>query len=266
MQQADQAWTQQKNVWKDLHAFGFQNDLKRSPNFVRDPSRPPAPPTAPSAPTDVAAAAAVAAPSIAPAGTVALPQLGRYLPRQCKWALCTYALFEVGLEPSESSAKAIFRRAMTHDHLLSHHLARQALVRLYRASSDVTWNQTNGIIEFLRVFVGVEDDLVAVRVRLLLLDQQFGFASVVEKERVNPFHCRANEYERGALLSRYVGFAQEMCAVPAFLDGVHALAAEDATVRQLKRYLKMSQPGQTLGEAELYQVMDHPRPLTEPMY
>ena len=78
--------------------------------------------------------------------------------------------------------------------------------------------------------------------------------SAVAQERVSPHHCRANEYERGALLSRYVGFAQELCAVPAFLDGVHAMASENSTVLMLKKHLKLSQPGQALGEADLYQV------------
>ena len=180
--QADQAWTQQKSVWKDLHAFGYQNDLKRSPTYVRAAAPPAHGAGAPSAADLAATAAATAvaeAPSAGPAGAIPLPPLGMYLSGQCKWALCSYALFEVGLEPSESSAKAIFRRALAYDHLLSEHLVHHALVRLFRAACDVTWNQTNGIIEFFRVFVSVEDDLVAFRIRTLLLHEHVGLASVV---------------------------------------------------------------------------------------
>ena len=210
------------------------------------------------------------------------------LPRACRYALCTYVLYEVGLElPSEASAKAIVRKAMCHDPTLSMYLARQALQKLHRTVTDAGWGQQmNNIIEFLRVLLTVEgDDLVMFRVNTVLLEQNYGLATIAALERARPSICRTNEYERTGVFSRYLGnivfiysqtlslihpltpatphphrsltlspryllntsyhthpitlgFIQELCLLPVFSDGLHALAAEHERARSVKKCLR----------------------------
>ena len=96
---------------------------------------------------------------------------------------------------------------MCHDPTLTMYLARQALQKLHRTVTDAGWGQQmNNIIEFLRVLLTVEgDDLVMFRVNTVLLEQNYGLATIAALERARPSICRTNEYERTGVFSRYLG-------------------------------------------------------------
>jgi hypothetical protein len=248
--QTDQAWHSPKNPWKDLHAFGYRNDLTRNPNYTPGQGHGQGQVGVGALPAPVPAAETRPTP-------LSLP-LGSLLPRTCKLALCTFSLLEVGLDAcqADASARAITTRVVAHDPQLCIWLARQALVRLYKMTTESAWgNHIAHIIEFLRLYAGAEgDDLVALRIRQVLLAPDVGMVVVAFNERLRPSVCRANEYERVAVFNRYVSYIQEICQTsPAFVDGINALCAEDERVRFVKRYLRLN-PTISLIEHEAYVV------------
>jgi hypothetical protein len=60
----------------------------------------------------------------------------------------------------------------------------QALAKLHRVAPDTSWGQSvNSLLDFIRLLLTVEDSLLPVRVRTVLLDQHHGLAAVAASER-----------------------------------------------------------------------------------
>ena len=71
-----------------------------------------------------------------------------------------------------------------------------------------------------------------------------------------PTHCRANEYNIGHLLERYVGFAQDLLVVQGVTEAMRELALIEPKVHQIKGYLRMT-PGYNLTENDDFQIRNH---------
>ena len=227
--QTDQAWYNAKNVWKDLSAFGYRNNLARNvPGSTSNQSEE------------------------AQAGGAQLQYwiIKTIIPPTCKTCLLSLSLYETGMETSEPSAKAIAKKVCTNDPEFSIELLKQTMMRLARIASESPWGPTLvNLTDFIHLLLTVEDDLTEMRVRTVLLDPTHGFAVIVNQERIRPSNSRANDYERGGVFHRFIGFIQDLCVLPAFVAGINALARDDHRVRFVKGQLNLT-PGVKLMELQ----------------
>jgi hypothetical protein len=228
--QTDQAWYNAKNVWKDLSAFGYRNNLQRA------------------VPGSASTLSALS--EEAHAGGMQLEYwiIKTIIPATCKACLLSLALYETGMDTSEPSAKAIAKKVCTNDPEFSSELLKQTMQRLARIASESPWGPTlANLTDFIHLLLTVEDDLTEMRVRTVLLDHTHGFAVIVNQERIRPSISRANDYERGGVFHRFIGFIQDLCVLPAFVNGINALARDDSRVRYVKGQLNLT-PGLKLSE------------------
>lgn len=183
--QADQAWHNPKSVWKDLHAFGYRNDLTRNKNAnisISEKSNR-GMETFPRSVSDNSDSSAVSSTNDGlnmssnpnTPTTNALPthttnssnpqqiisdfniSLGTALPHICRMTLLNYSLYEAGMETSEAATSAIAKKVVTDSPQLSIHLIRQALVRLHRLATESAWGTSlNSITDFLQLLLSVQ--------------------------------------------------------------------------------------------------------------
>lgn len=172
------------------------------------------------------------------------------IPPACKSCLLSLALYETGMDSAEPSAKAIAKKVCSNDPEFSIELLKQTMQRLVRIASESAWGPTlANLTEFIHLLLSVEDDLSEMRVHTVLLDPTHGFAVIVQQERIRPSNSRANDYERGGLFHRFIGFIQDLCTLPVFVAGINALARDDPRVRYVKGQLSLT-PGLKLSEVQ----------------
>jgi hypothetical protein len=221
---ADLASYNPKEAWKDLHTFGFKNDLSRNAATVSNA-----------------------------AGGGADGELQRMnLPEGCRACLSSIQFYQSGLETSEASAKAIAKRMCAYDEGVSTNLIRQALARLVHMAPDCTWgNALISLNEFMRLILTVDDGLQENRLTEMLLNPQNGLAVHIISELNRPSNCRANDYDRRGLMKRYVTFVQDLLAVDGVKDTFLKLAESEPAIRVVKGHLK-ARPDSNLTENEEY--------------
>ena len=218
--QTDQAWYNAKNVWKDLAAFGYGNNLLRAvPGTQLNHSEE----------------------SLGGGQRLEYWIIKTMIPQSCKTCLLSLGLYETGMDCSEPSAKAIAKRVCTNDPEFSSELLKQTMQRLARIATESPWGATlANLTDFIHLLLTAEDDLTEMRVRTVLLDQTHGFAVIISQERIRPSNSRANDYERGGVLHRFIGFVQDLCVLPAFVAGINALSRDDPRVRFVKGQLTLT--------------------------
>ena len=133
--QTDAAWYNPKNVWKDLSAFGYGNNLLRAAPGSTGLSG------VPSGASDdnlgsLSGAAAYASGSGSSLGLVPAMQLDysvikSVVPPSCKACLLSLGLYEAGMDTSEPSAKAIAKRVCMNDPEYSTELLKQVRYPLH---------------------------------------------------------------------------------------------------------------------------------------
>lgn len=155
---ADTASYNPKAVWKDLQAFGFQNDLSRR--------------------TDAGPAAV----NLATPATVAAPLS---ITEACRACLSHLSFYEQGLVGCEVAARAIAQRVCRNDEKVSHSLISEAIHRLLAISSETSWTPNAALVihDFLRLLLSIDDGLMLKRLQDILLDKNAGFIEVIVRER-----------------------------------------------------------------------------------
>lgn len=238
----ENAMVNPKNVWRDLHAFGFRNDLSRAPQKNKKhlpvavvPAR------SDDSSSDEEDALEYSriesrdtSETISEAGPLELRDI-------CRHCLQNIAFYESGMIYSPAAARAIAQRVCTNDEAASATLIQQALNKLYMVGSDYTWNHLmmSSINDFLRLLLTINDGLQSTRFINILLGSQFGLANViaVEKERM---HSGTHDFSRSFLLDRYLNFVQDLLLEPGAKELLHSLAEEYDHVRLMRGLLKLN--------------------------
>lgn len=105
------------------------------------------------------------------------------LPGPCRACLLHLHLYQVGLEASEMSTKAIVKRVCAHDKIVSASLIRQALQRYRETAPDWSWGSALAlIIDFLRLMLTIPDDLMSWRLNEMLMQPSIGLAGLIGAE------------------------------------------------------------------------------------
>ena len=223
---ADLASINQRDVWRDLHAFGFKNDLTRSSTTnLQDPS------------------------------SVVLPDL-QLCSDTCRESLTTYALYDVGLQQAEAATKAILTRVCYNEIKESTHLLVQALFQLFQHSKSehhIYYDQQvdqpvfHTIVEIIKHMINIDDGIVQHRISTILFQDKIGLLQVYYTERAQPTKCRANDYDSYALYKKYVEWLRQFCTIPRFYEYIELRAETDDFVREVKRNNKL-RPGMDFSE------------------
>jgi len=281
---ADLASYNPKNVWRDLHAFGYRNDLSRSTTTTTTTGNSgigggtvagassatvinysagggstsvvggevanvqSTIPTSQSSATAPSTVTAASEPAIAD-GLAPFTSLN--ISENCRDCLSIITFYECGLNASDAATRAIAKRVCLGDIDMTRSLLHQALEKLYAVASENTWNHVPLAVinDFIKLLVGIDDGLQKERVFEVLMNARFGFASVAYQEKSNPSNCRANEFNKYFMLERYTNFAQELVVVPGVVDVLHTLAEQEPTISFLKGMLRLK-PGSLLTENE----------------
>lgn len=144
-----------KDAWRDLHFFGFKNDLSRSSTAMSVDEN---------------------------SGLVDLTT-PLELPDTCRECLFHLQLFQLGLEASEASTKAIVKRICAYNKSVSVMLIRQALQKYRELAPEWTWGTALTLLsDFLRLLLAVPDDLMKWRLTEILLMPSIGFAGLIASE------------------------------------------------------------------------------------
>eukprot|EP01038_Epipyxis_sp_PR26KG_P004500 gene4500-6357_t len=241
---ADTASYNPKNVWRDLHAFGFRNDLSRARpvgNTNQDNN-------------GANGAQGIGSeenktPEQLPSESLSTNQLS--ISDDCRSCLSNISLYEIGMNASEASTRAIAQRVCYKDENISAKFIEQALRKLYAISSENAWNHHPVLIinEFIRLLLSIDDGLQQFRLREILNHPLCGLATIALNERSRPSNCRANEFNKGFLSERYVTFVQELINVSGVIDNLQQLALMDSKIKTIKGFLRLKQ-GSFLTENE----------------
>jgi len=153
---ADLASYNPKDAWRDLHFFGYKNDLSRSTTAISiDES----------------------------GGQIDLSSSPFDLPGPCRSCLFHLQLFQLGLETSEASTKAIVKRLCAFDKHVSGLLIRQALQKYREVAPEWTWGTAlTSLSDFLRLMLLIPDDLMSWRLTEIMLTPSLGFAGLIASE------------------------------------------------------------------------------------
>jgi hypothetical protein len=117
----------------------------------------------------------------------------------CRHSLSRFSLYEAGMCSSEASTKAIAHRVCLFKLDVSIDLLRQvsvlltiiylrtyifqALTRLHEVSLEVQWGGNSVHMDFIRLQLDLDDELLAERLRTVLTLERVGLAHVVLQER-----------------------------------------------------------------------------------
>lgn len=219
---ADLAFTNPRDVWRDLQAFGFKNDLTRTNSHVQDPSS----------------------------------KLYTDLKKStfCRDSLKTIALYEAGLQQAEGATKAVLTRVCYNEKEDSLALLYQALSQLYvysRSDYNYGYDHSSAIsfIELIKFMINIDDNLAHERFVNILLDQKFGLICVYYVESTQPSKCRANEYEKYTVSRKYIEWLRCCCMIPRFYQFLELKAESDEYVMSIKRKCRL-RPGAVFSEME----------------
>ena len=219
---ADLAFTNPRDVWRDLQAFGFKNDLTRTNLHVQDPSS--------KLYTDLKKSAT------------------------CRESLKTISLYESGLQQADGATKAVLTRVCYNEKDDSSYLMRQALMQLYYySSSDYNYSYDHSsalnYIELIKYMINIDDSLVDERIGLILYDDKFGLLNIYYKESNQPSQCRANDYDKNTVSRKYVEWLKSCCTIPRFYKFIELRAQTDEYLHAMKRKFKL-RPGAVFSEIE----------------
>lgn len=236
---ADTASYNPKHVWRDLHAFGFRNDLSRAAQTVEVTS----------ASAEESEENKEETEEVAPLEAVEEAEELR-ITDNCRACLSNIALYEIGLAASEASTKAVARRVCLRDPGMTT-LITQALAKLFAISCENTWNHhpVSVINDFLKLLFAIDDGFQIQRLHEMLLSPKYGLAVVALTEKNRPTNCRANEFNKYFLYERYLGFVQDLVPLPKFVECLTALAQTEPVARTIKGMLRLI-PGYMLTENE----------------
>lgn len=218
---ADLASINQREVWRDLQAFEFKNDLTRSSTNMADPS------------------------------ALLVPDMKKS--SHCREVLSTIALYEVGLQQAEAATKAILTRVCYNEKEDSNNLLIQALAQLLQQSKiEYTYyEQTSifNIIDIVKHMILIDDDIALDRIITILFNDKIGLLYVYCAEQRSPSQCRANEYDLYAVSKKYIEYLRQFCTIPRFYEFIELRAETDEFVRDLKRSTRL-RPGAEFSENE----------------
>eukprot|EP01034_Spumella_vulgaris_P035400 gene35400-43649_t len=234
-----------KAVWRDLHAFGFKNNLSRNMSVAAHRGV-----------LEDSMVSGASYPSMLDDSMMneieteeASGEALRITDR-CRECLLRFSLYEAGMSPSEASTKAIARRVCFNDLDASCKLLKQALLRLHDVSKE-QWGSNTVCSDFIRLQLDLNDTLLAHRLQEVLTGDVVGLAHVVLQERNHPSVCRANEFNKTAMHDRYVSYAQDLVAIPQVVELLRAACDSSPQVRYLVGHLKFRLPECWLTENEM---------------
>lgn len=218
----EQSLYHQQEVWRDLHAYGFRNDLSRSgdqSDYID-------------------------------------PFVNSKLNIQaiCKTCLESFQFYSSGLDVSSASSIAIVKRVCYEDPNSSKNIIIQTLDRLHSLCREWNWtsSMSNIIFDFLFSLLSIEDNYIMSRMKDIFINYESGSILIVAiNEKKNFTNCQANQHDKHTFLRRYIEIIQKFCVLPKFVEYVTELAEKYEQVASITRMLKL-RPGLDLtGEEEI---------------
>jgi ubiquitin C-terminal hydrolase len=220
----EQSLYYQQEVWRDLHAFGFRNDLTRmGTENLSDHIDP-------------------------------LVESKLVIPAPCKACLESFYFYSSGLDVSSASSLAIVKRVCFEDETSSKHIINQTIIRLYSLCCEWSFsNQMIGIIiDFLFLLLSIEDSCIQSRMNdLFTSNQNASLIRIAIKENQQITNCQANERDKHTLLRRYIEIIQKFCVLPKFVTFITSLSEQHPQVAKIKRMLKLKPDSDMTDEEEL---------------